>query len=117
MVTFYAINAGGCIDSAQITVDVQDMYVLNIPSAFTPNKDLINDVFQFSAQGVKSFEMQIFNRRGQVVWETTKTEDSWNGDYLDTGNECPTGVYVYHVKTKDVNNKKHESSGHITIIR
>ncbi len=117
VVTFYAINAGGCIDSAQITVDVQDMYVLNIPSAFTPNKDLINDVFQFSAQGVKSFEMQIFNRRGQVVWETTKTEDSWNGDYLDTGNECPTGVYVYHVKTKDVNNKKHESSGHITIIR
>jgi gliding motility-associated-like protein len=117
VVNFYAINAGGCIDSAQITVEVQDMYVLNIPSAFTPNNDLINDKFQYSAQGVRSFEMQVFNRRGQIVWETTKTDDSWNGDYLDSNAECPSGVYVYRVRTKDVNNKKHEVTGRITIVR
>ena len=117
IVKFVTINAGGCADSSFVTVEVKDIYNLTLPNAFTPNNDGLNDVFEIYSKGVRSFELWVFNRRGQVVWQTTNTEEKWNGKYLNQYEDCPPGVYVYRVRTKDVNNKKHEETGDITIIR
>lgn len=116
-VTFYTENAAGCWDTSSLTIKVQSQYLLHVPSAFTPNKDARNDVFQIFADGVKTFEFAVFNRRGQIVWETSNPDATWNGNYLGTGEPCPDGVYVYTLKAKDVNNKRREQTGRITIIR
>ena len=77
----------------------------------------IANAFQIFADGVKSFEFAVFNRRGQIVWETSNPDATWNGNYLGTGDACPDGVYVYTLKAKDVDNKRREQTGRITIIR
>jgi gliding motility-associated-like protein len=117
IVKFVTINAGGCADSSFITVEVKDIYNLTLPNAFSPNNDGLNDVFQIFSKGIRTIELSVYNRRGQIVWKTTNPDEVWNGKYLNEYEECPSGVYVYRVRTKDVNNKKHEETGQITIVR
>jgi gliding motility-associated-like protein len=117
IVKFVTINAGGCADSSFITVEVKDIYNLTLPNAFSPNNDGLNDEFQIFSKGIRNFEFWVFNRRGQIVWRTTNPDEVWNGKYLNEYEECPSGVYVYRVRTKDVSNKKHEETGQITLIR
>jgi len=117
IVKFVTINAGGCADSSFITVEVKDIYNLTLPNAFSPNNDGLNDVYQVFSKGIRNFELWVYNRRGQIVWTTTNPDEVWNGKYLNQYEDCPSGVYVYRVRTKDVNNKKHEETGDITIIR
>jgi gliding motility-associated-like protein len=117
IVKFVTINAGGCADSSFITVEVKDIYNLTLPNAFSPNNDGLNDEFQIFSKGIRNFEFWVFNRRGQIVWRTTNPDEVWNGKYLNEYEECPSGVYVYRARTKDVSNKKHEETGQITLIR
>lgn len=117
IVKFVTINAGGCSDSSFVTVEVKDIYNLTLPNAFSPNNDGLNDVLQIFSKGIRSLELWVYNRRGQIVWHTTNADEVWNGKYLNEYEECPPGVYVYRARTKDVNNKKHEDTGDITIIR
>ncbi|MFM7015601.1 MAG: PKD domain-containing protein [Bacteroidota bacterium] len=117
IVKFITINAGGCSDSSFVTVEVKDIYNLTLPNAFSPNNDGLNDVFEIFSKGVRNFELWVFNRRGQLVWNTTNTDEKWNGKYLNQYEDCPSGVYVYRVRTKDMYNKHHEETGQITIIR
>lgn len=66
----------------------------NMPNAFTPNNDNINDCF-----GVKdwpaasSYELRVYNRWGQLVFKTTNSLECWNGDF--NGQPQPTDAYVY----------------------
>jgi len=117
VVKFVTINAGGCADSSFITVEVKDIYNLTLPNAFSPNNDGLNDVWEIFSKGIRNFEIWVYNRRGQIVWRTTNPDEVWNGKYLNENEDCPSGVYVYRVRTKDVNNKKHEETGQITLIR
>lgn len=117
IVKFVTINAGGCSDSSFITVEVKDIYNLTLPNAFSPNNDGLNDNFQIFAKGIRNFELWVYSRRGQIVWTTTNPDEVWNGKYLNQYEDCPSGVYVYRLRTKDVNNKKHEETGQITLIR
>lgn len=66
---------------------------MNVPSVFTPNGDGLNDYFfprQFLAKGLTSFRMEIYNRWGQLIFETTNLEESgWDGRLNNT--EQPVG--------------------------
>ena len=117
VVKFVTINAGGCADSSFVTVEVKDIYNLTLPNAFSPNNDGLNDVWQIFSKGIRNFEIWVYNRRGQIVWRTTNPDEVWNGKYLNENEDCPSGVYIYRMRTKDVNNKKHEETGQITLVR
>ena len=84
--------------------------VFNIPSAFTPNNDGINDVFKPGYQcNYSKFEMRIYSRYGQLVFTSTNPLQGWNGYFK---NELqPGGAFVYELKYKDnvagsINHKK-----------
>ncbi|MEI7670439.1 MAG: gliding motility-associated C-terminal domain-containing protein, partial [Pseudomonadota bacterium] len=92
-------NNFGCIaqDSVYITVkelecSERKMYV---PNAFSPNGDDKNDTFFPIPQNVEFKEMQIFNRWGQQVYETTDIKKSWDGTFK---NQINLGIYVYWIK-------------------
>lgn len=84
-------------ESAFVTAVCGDncpQYIL--PNIFTPNGDRSNDFFvPFPYRGVRSIDMQIFNRWGQVVFETLDPAIQWNGTYKDSGEALSDGVYFY----------------------
>lgn len=67
-----------------------------LPNIFTPNNDRVNDLFgPFPYRGVKEIDIQIFNRWGQVVFETTDPDINWNGTFKESSEPLPDGVYYY----------------------
>ncbi|MBL7922607.1 MAG: gliding motility-associated C-terminal domain-containing protein, partial [Bacteroidia bacterium] len=76
-----------------------------------------NDRFEIFAEGVQEFNIKIFNQRGQMVYESKDFSESWNGQYLNDGADCPSGIYVYEVMVRDFNRKKYNLKGRITILR
>ncbi|HMC96197.1 MAG TPA: gliding motility-associated C-terminal domain-containing protein, partial [Flavobacteriales bacterium] len=67
-----------------------------LPNIYTPNGDNVNDFFlPFPYRGVRSIDLQVFNRWGQVVFETKDPAIHWNGTHKSTGEPLPDGVYYY----------------------
>jgi gliding motility-associated-like protein len=86
-----------------------------VPTAFTPNKDNLNDGFIPVAVAVDSFAFQIFNRWGEQVFYTEDKEESWLGDYQ--GQPAPAGVYGYLLYFTDYNGREFVKTGTIHLIR
>ena len=87
-----------------------------IPSAFTPNGDGINDFFGVKAEGIKSFNLQVFNRWGEIVFESENITHLWDGSFKGERIKN-TDVYVYQVKATGLNNKPlPEENGSVTLV-
>jgi gliding motility-associated-like protein len=87
-----------------------------IPSAFTPNGDGINDFFGVKAEGIKKFKLEIFNRWGEVVFQSEDISSLWDGTFQ--GEKIKnTDVYVYQVKATGLNNKPlPDENGSVTLV-
>ncbi|MCD4832707.1 MAG: gliding motility-associated C-terminal domain-containing protein [Bacteroidales bacterium] len=87
-----------------------------IPEAFTPNDDGINDLFQPVFTFIpKDYELRIYNRWGNVIFETGDYTKAWNGKEPN-GNPAPAGVYIYYLRIKSPNDQIIEERGNITVI-
>jgi gliding motility-associated-like protein len=114
--TYYikATNSEGCNVLAPVKVNIL-LPDFMIPNTFTPNGDGVNDVFTVivgNAYTIKSFK--IFNRWGDIVYETTDIYKYWDG--LKENSNVPTGVY-YWVLDGDENLKSFRKSGYVTVLR
>jgi len=91
-----AIN--GCSDTACVSVTVNvDCVIHFIPDTFSPNGDGVNDVFSVQgAYGLSSFDMTIYNRWGEKIFESTDANSGWDGTYK--GRLLYPDVFVYYVK-------------------
>lgn len=99
-------------DSVVFTEGICNLY---IPSAFSPNGDRWNNVFKVSGTAlVTQFHLQIFNRYGQLIFETTDKNKGWDGLY--NSQPVQAGAYVYVLQYKD-NKKTHSLKGSILLIR
>jgi gliding motility-associated-like protein len=88
------------------------------PNAFTPDGDYYNDTWQIYIEGNDSydFHLTVFDRAGQIVWESYNSAGEWDGNY--GGNEAASGVYGWIIETKDAETDKvHQFKGHITLLR
>ena len=86
-----------------------------IPSAFTPNNDLANDVLFVRGSNVKSIDFQLYNRWGEQVFETQNINVGWDGKYK--GREVDPGVFVYHLKAICFDDQEYFTKGDVTLIR
>ena len=111
------VSLGGCWTSD--TVWVKNDCYLDVPNAFTPNGDGVNDYFlprDILARGLTSFRMSIFNRWGQVIFETDKTEGrGWDGEF--NGQTQPEGVYIYVIEATFRDGQKEHRQGNLTLLR
>ena len=107
------VNDSGCITRDSIFVDAACPFY--VPNAFTPNGDGINDLFKIITDGNQSFIMTIFNRWGQVLFQTTDAQQGWDGTFA--GKPEQMGVYVYQLSTIFTNGAKRVRKGNITLIR
>jgi gliding motility-associated-like protein len=109
---------GDCFSQNELTVIVNECpdVTLFVPNAFTPNGDQINDVFGAYGEGIKEFDMSIFNRWGELVFKSSNIEYRWDGNYL--GRMCQDDVYLYSITYKGIDNKfRHIYNGKISLIR
>lgn len=117
-ITHIAINDNGCRDTLTKKLDVIPMTTFFMPNAFTPNGDEKNDVFKGKGftQNILDFDMVIFNRWGEKVYETQKINEGWDGK-LPGGSDAPSGSYTYKVKYRAVRNFEKELRGNLLLIR
>jgi gliding motility-associated-like protein len=113
-VTMTAYNAYGCHDDTSQTFLILDDPAMWVPTAFTPNGDGLNDVFQISGLEVKQFDISIFDRWGKLIFRSADISNSWDGK-ID-GQDATEGVYVYKIDAV-VNTGPVRRQGSVTVIR
>jgi len=111
------INTHGCRDTTTNCLAIAPIFNLYIPSAFSPNGDGKNDIFQPEGQYVKNFEMYIFNRQGEQVYHTIDISKGWNGGMKGGLKICPEDTYIYKISVTDAQNKNHEYTGQLTLLK
>ncbi|MCB9251679.1 MAG: gliding motility-associated C-terminal domain-containing protein [Flavobacteriales bacterium] len=105
-------NEKGCMDTAYGQLYVIDDFKCFLPNAFSPNGDDINELFYPIGIGISRYEMTIYNRWGEKLYEG---EEPWNGIYL--GDVVPIGQYLYMIKIYDRKNNEHRAKGTMTVVR
>ncbi len=78
------------------TVRLDYQYVVYVPGAFTPNHDGQNDLLEVFGLPTENFTMKIFSRWGEVIFETSDTDNFWNGRLKD--GSIIEGAYVYQIE-------------------
>jgi gliding motility-associated-like protein len=110
------VDRNGCAGSDQINVTYIKCIPIQIPSAFTPNKDGKNDVFRpLIGAPVTNYKMQIWNRWGQLMFETRDYSKGWNGDLQ--GEQQQNGVYIYFFSFTDPDGVDVMKKGTLLLIR
>ncbi len=107
------LSLNGCkaSDTILIVEECIELGKFYIPNAFTPNGDLINDVFKIEGMSDSSdSSIQIFNRWGSLIFSSENAAQGWDGRIQ--GENAPPGVYLYVI---DVDGEK--SAGDVTLLR
>ncbi len=107
-------NGFGCTDTARITLRIEEGII--IPNVFSPNNDGVNDWFYIPNTGMKEFSIEIFNRWGTKLWETTAPEIRWDGR-TTAGVLVPDGTYFFILKAESISGKDYSTTGHVNLIR
>jgi gliding motility-associated-like protein len=100
----------------EYNICVEDKYTVDVPSAFTPDGSGNNDVIYVNGHGIKELiYFRIYNRWGELIFETTDLEKGWDGIYK--GNAQGIETFVYQAKVKFYNDQFETKGGDITLIR
>jgi gliding motility-associated-like protein len=117
-VCLVAETINGCLDTTCQLIEINDEFLLYVPNAFTPDGDNINDVFNAIINGheAESFEMMIFNRWGDLIFQSQHDNVGWDGTHK--GLESKEDVYVWKIQAKRTSDgKKLEFIGHVSLLR
>lgn len=91
--------------------------MLYIPNTFTPNGNGLNDKFYAYGEGILSFRMRIFNRWGELLFESNDVYAGWDGTYKNRRVETDTYVYVIDYATQCTGLEEKKVYGHVNVIR
>jgi gliding motility-associated-like protein len=125
-VTLNVQDVNGCIGIGTTQVLITPNYDITVPNIFTPGDngggsgtynplDLSNDIFYPFVRFVKDFRMRVFNRWGELIFESNELSRGWDGYYR--GQMSPQDVYVYQLYVRFVDGKEKHQLGDITLMR
>ena len=104
-----------CTIDASVTVHMNDNPDIYIPNVFTPNGDGNNDIFYVYGANIKQFNIKIFNRWGEKVFESNDQQTGWDGRYK--GVKQDPNVYVYEAYFVLLDNTTFHKNGSVTLVR
>ncbi|OWY22080.1 PKD domain-containing protein [Sphingobacteriales bacterium UPWRP_1] len=111
-----ALTAQGCNDTVCQPIQVIPVIYIGVPNAFSPNNDNINDFLQVEGNnGIEFMELKIFNRWGEMVYQTTDPQARWDGTYKGQPQEME--VYVYTLVANLISGRQEFLKGNITLLR
>ena len=119
-VTLTVVNEWGCPDSMLAYVTVDPDILIYAPNVFTPDGDEYNEDWRIYIDGIDiyDFHLWIFNRWGEVVWESYNPTGVWSGRYGANGDYVDDGVYIWRIECNQVGvDRKLEFHGHVTVLK
>jgi gliding motility-associated-like protein len=111
-------NSAGCVDTVCHDVIIYDEFIVYVPNSFTPDNDGVNDVFLPIVNGHDplSYQLLVFNRWGELIFETQHSENGWDGTYKTVMSKEDT--YVWKIKVKSaIDGKQHDFIGHVNLLK
>jgi gliding motility-associated-like protein len=109
----------GCESSYTQIIVSKEPLIYYIPNTFTPNGDEINNTFKpvfYSGLDVYQYHLSIYNRWGEVIFESFNSEYGWDGTYNNTMAETSTYVWKLEFNEKTTGNR-HNRTGHVNVIK
>ncbi len=107
-------NGQPAVTSTSNTTEVVPYMSIYIPNSFTPNGDGMNDTFGAHGEALKEFTMQVYNRWGEMIFESHNYNQQWDGTY--EGVKAPQGTYVYKVVASGHYGKPMTKNGTVHLI-
>ncbi|MNR51304.1 hypothetical protein D3C85_1709610 [compost metagenome] len=92
--------------------------ILYAPNTFTPDGDEFNQNWRVYIEGIDEFDfdLQVYNRWGEIIWESHDSNASWDGTY--NGSPVPQGAYTWVIRAREfISDKKYVWNGTINIIK
>jgi gliding motility-associated-like protein len=121
LVTLTASSALGCNSQSTIFINYKEQSLFYVPNSFTPDQDEFNQTWgPVFTQGFDpyNFDLFVFNRWGEIVWESHDSQGRWDGTYGNKGRECADGVYTWKISYKPKEtDEKIDITGSIRLIR
>jgi len=96
-------------------IRVTQAFTATIPTAFSPNNDGLNDVFEIKGRFIQSARLKIYNRWGQVIFESKTSGEGWNGKI--NGQDAPVGTYIFSFTAQDLDGNTIQRKGSVTLIK
>lgn len=115
IVCLTAIDANGCADTVCKRVDALINPVIDVPTAFSPNGDGQNDILYVYGAAVETVDFKLYNRWGQLVFETTNMDEGWDGKYNGKAQEMDSYAYSLYATFTDGTNASKQ--GNVTLLR
>ena len=119
-VTLIASSPSGCTDSLTQFIGYQEPLIYYVPNTFTPDQDQFNQQWKpifTSGFDPYDYHLRIFNRWGELIWESFNDETGWDGVY-GTDFQAQEGIYTWEItfatKTK---NEKQQLTGTLNLLR
>jgi gliding motility-associated-like protein len=115
---YYLDVSNVCGFTRDSVVVAKGLCSVKMPNAFSPNNDRVNDVFKaLGTEKVSYYQLEIFNRWGQRVFQTTDKREGWDGKLK--GSNASSGVYIYVLKYSLLNggHKVHVEKGTLLLVR
>ncbi len=108
------VSAFGCKDETGCRAEITE-FSFYIPNSFTPDGDGTNDYFSISGRNILNFKMKIFDRWGDMVFQSDNLQLPWNGKI--NNRLAMQDVYVYRMEFSDINENKYNKIGRVTLLR
>jgi len=116
-VQLIAYSDRNCSDTAIKTVNIIPSLIIYIPNAFTPDQDMLNEIWKPVISGIDedNYMLSIYDRWGKMLFYTEDTNTGWNGKV--NGKEVEGGVYVYYLSYRNLMGKTFKLRGVVTLVR
>jgi gliding motility-associated-like protein len=114
-VTLIATDNKGCTDTITKPITIKEELYIYIPNTFTPDEDEHNCYFYGSFIGIKSLEISIYNRWGELIFEAADLNFEWDGKYGNT--DVQSGAYSWRINYVTIKGQSETISGHVNVIR
>lgn len=115
--TYYVIvkDSNNCTSIDTIIIYLEANPILNVPNAFTPNKDGKNEVFNLLNTDIQNLiTFEIYNRWGQMIFQTNNLKQGWDGVYNQKLQE--SGIYIYRIKAITETNESIDIQGNVILL-
>src|SRR5690554_1221653 len=121
IIRLIAYTDEGCYDTTYNVVEILDKLIFYVPNTFTPDGNNFNDHFLpvfTSGYDAEDYNMVIFNRWGERIFETNEVHFGWNGRDIRTGQEAIPGTYIWKIEFREsTTDKRHIENGHVNLLR
>lgn len=111
-----ATDMNGCIDSTKRGIFIREETYLYVPNAFTPDNDRFNNVFKAESIGLIEFSIQIYNRWGELLFESTDPNFEWDGT-IKKSTKVPDGIYTWVIVYSTPYEIDTRITGHVSVLR